>query len=250
MGGYAANRGNTLNVVVVNNTTYQGTGGEIQLQYNCNGITIKNNILYARTGQPYVSNSGGNNTNVTVDNNIYFGASGTSPGSYPDARARFVNPLLVAPYLDLHLLVGSPAIDAGINLGNDTQGHALSGDRDVDAEPRVQGSAVDIGADEFGVGAPLAVETPGRSQLALEGLRPNPATLELSVSFSLPQAGPATLTVLDVSGRELSVHEVGNLGPGPHVVRLDDRTGIPPGIYWLRLTQAGRSRVSRGAVLR
>jgi hypothetical protein len=154
IGGYAAARGDARNVVVVNNTTYQGTNGEIELQYNCDGITIKNNILYARAGQSYISNSGGNNTSVMVDNNIYFGASATSPGPFPDARARFVNPLLVSPYADLHLRAGSPAINAGINLGNDAQGQPLSGSSDVDGRPRVQGSAIDIGAHEFASGGP------------------------------------------------------------------------------------------------
>jgi len=149
MGGYASNRGDAHNVVVVNNTTYQGTGGEIELQYNCDGVTIKNNILYAGTGQPYILNGGGNNTNVTVQNNVYFGASNTSPGSYPDASARFVNPLLVSPLTDLHLQSSSPAIGAGINLGNDAQGQPLSGVSDIDGKPRIQGGAIDIGAHEF-----------------------------------------------------------------------------------------------------
>src|SRR6266850_3704693 len=150
MGGYDASRGNAYNVVVVNNTTYQATNGEIELQYNCAGITIKNNILCARTAQPYISNGGGNNTNVVVANNVYFGASNTSSGAYPDARARFVNPLLVTPLTDLHLQAVSPAIDAGINLGNDAQGQPLSGASSIDGTPRVHGSAIDIGADEFG----------------------------------------------------------------------------------------------------
>lgn len=154
IGGYAATRGMAQNVAVVNNTTYQGTNGEIQLQYNCDLITIKNNILYARTGQPYISNGGGNNTNIVVGNNIYFGASNTSPGSFPDPIARFVNPLLVNPYADLHLLSSSPAIDAGINLGNDGQGQPVSGVSDIDGQPRVRGGAINIGAHEFAIGVP------------------------------------------------------------------------------------------------
>jgi len=153
MGGYDATRGDAHNVVVVNNTTYQGTYGEIVLQYNCDGITIKNNVLSARSGQAYISNGGGNNTNVTVDNNIYFGAGNTSAGPYPDARARFVDPLLVSPYADLHLRAGSPAIDAGIDLGNDARGQPLSGISDIDGRPRVQGNAINIGAHEFAAGA-------------------------------------------------------------------------------------------------
>src|SRR5437773_6261894 len=149
MGGYASNRGNAQNVVAVNNTTYQCANGDIELQYNCDGITIKNNILDAMAGQPYIFNGGGNNTNVTVGNNVYFGASSTPPGSYPAASARFVNPLLVTPLTDLHLQAASPAIDAGINLGNDAQGQPLSGASDIDGTPRVHGSVIDIGAHEF-----------------------------------------------------------------------------------------------------
>ena len=251
MGGYASNRGNAVNVVVVNNTTSQGTDGEILLQYNCNGITIKNNILYARTGRFYISNGGGNNTNIAVDNNVYFGASNTSPGSYPDARARFVNPLLVSPLVDLHLLVGSPAIGAGINLGNDPQGQPLSGASDIDGGPRVQGSAIDIGAHEFVVGGTLAVRlSPEPFEFALEGPRPNPTVAELNVAFTLPQAGPAALRLLDAAGRELTVREVGSLGPGRHLVRLDEAIRTPPGVYWLRLSQGKRSLVRRAVVVR
>ena len=153
MGGYDASRGSALSVIVVNNTTYQATYGEIMLQYNCNGITIKNNILVAGAGQTYIANGGGNNTNVVVDNDIYYGA-GTSPGDYPDAHARFVNPLLVAPYLDLHILAGSPAIDTGVDLGNDAQGRPIAGVMDIDGMPRVQGSAINVGAHEFSLAVP------------------------------------------------------------------------------------------------
>src|SRR5580765_7229911 len=210
MGGYDSSRGNAYNVVVLNNTTSQGTDGEILLQYNCDAITIKNNILDARSGCFYISNGGGNNTHVTVDNNIYFGASTSSPGSYPDAHKRFVNPLLVSPLTDLHLLAASPAIGAGINLGNDAQGQPLSGAMDIDARPRVQGSAIDIGAHEFGV--TVGVEPAARIDFALGGFQPNPAGAVLNVAFVLPRAEPATLRLLDVSGRELAMREVGSLG--------------------------------------
>ena len=149
LGGYAANRGSVVDVVVANNTTYRSTDVELELQYNCDRIGIRNNIFYARAGQAYISNGGGNNLDITVDHNLYYGASSTSPGSFPDAHARFVDPLLAGPYADLHLLAGSPAIDAGIDLGNDAAGQPLSGAFDIDGRSRVLGSAINLGAHEY-----------------------------------------------------------------------------------------------------
>jgi len=141
LGGYAANKGNAVDCVLVNNTTYQGSGGEIVLQNNCHGITIKNNIL-VRTDPSvgYIVQWGKNNTNVVVNNNLYFGGSTTSPGAWPDDAALFVDPQLVNAYRDLHIQSTSPAIDRGVSVD--------AGSLDIDGQPRVQGLAIDLGADE------------------------------------------------------------------------------------------------------
>ncbi len=141
MGGYAANKGKAVDCVLVNNTTYQGHGGEVVVQNNCNGITIKNNIL-VRTDSSvgYLVQWGKNNTNMTIDNNLYFGGSATSPGAWPDAAALFADPQLVNTYLDMHIASTSPAIDRGVGVN--------AGTLDIDGQPRVQGSAIDLGADE------------------------------------------------------------------------------------------------------
>ncbi|HTK32051.1 MAG TPA: T9SS type A sorting domain-containing protein [Candidatus Saccharimonadaceae bacterium] len=88
------------------------------------------------------------------------------------------------------------------------------------------------------------------TMLSLEGLRPNPASGPLSVSFALPNASPASLEVLDVSGRRILQRDVGSMGAGSHVVRLDEGSGLSPGIYWLRLRQGPRALLARGAVVR
>lgn len=152
-GGYASSRGNAAGIVIVNNTTWQGAGGEVVLQHNCDGVVIRNNIFVARSGGSYLENSGSNNRNITVDNNLYFGAGG-SPGSWPDARARFADPRLAGAPADLHLLSGSPAIDAGVE---GTPGQ--SGTRDVDGQARVAGARIDLGADESG--APVGLRPAG-----------------------------------------------------------------------------------------
>jgi len=86
--------------------------------------------------------------------------------------------------------------------------------------------------------------------LALEGLRPNPAVGEPVVSFTLPSAAPAQLQVLDVTGRVWLAREIGALGAGKHLIRLSEAGSVPPGMYWLRLNQGGRSLLARGVVVR
>jgi len=248
MGGYASNRGDAYNVTVVNNTTYQATFGEIVLQYNCDVITIKNNILCARSGQTYISNDGGSNTHVVVANNVYFGASNSSPGSFPDARALFVNPLLVSPLTDLHLLVGSPATGAGINLGNDAQGQPLSGASDIDGSPRVQGGAIDVGADELGSGV-LDVE-PSRATGAVVSLvAPTPVRGATTVHYALRSPARVTLTVYDLQGRVMDTpvdREIQEAGS--HDVSLQAHLW-PAGCYFLRLTAPGAALTRRMIVL-
>ena len=94
------------------------------------------------------------------------------------------------------------------------------------------------------------VDVPVSLTLALEGARPNPAVGPLTVAFTLPRAEPATLELLDVSGRQVLAREVGDLGPGSHVLRLGECNCTPPGMYWLRLAQAGRSLVKRAVLMR
>ena len=85
--------------------------------------------------------------------------------------------------------------------------------------------------------------------LSLGGGRPNPARHELIVSFTLPSAEHAILELVDVTGRRLSMEEVGALGPGSHVVSIKTARALPTGLYWVRLTQSGRTLTIRGAVV-
>jgi len=141
MGGYAAGKGNAVDITVVNNTTYKGKDCEIAVQFNSSNVIIKNNILVANQGKTYVEQWGKNNTNIAVQNNLYFGASTNSPGDWSDTKSKFANPLLVNPYNDLHISNNSPAINVGLNLG------AIMGNKDIDNQNRTNGT-VDIGADE------------------------------------------------------------------------------------------------------
>ncbi len=94
------------------------------------------------------------------------------------------------------------------------------------------------------------VDVPRSLMLALEGAHPNPAVDYLNAAFALPSGDQATLDILDIMGRRVVEREVGQLGPGRHVVRLEVGARVPPGLYWLRLSQGGRSLVARAIVIR
>lgn len=93
------------------------------------------------------------------------------------------------------------------------------------------------------------IEVPVALEFALHGFQPNPArTGVASVAFTLPDAAPARLEVLDIAGRRVAHYDAGALGAGRHVLRI----GIPaaPGVYLIRLRRDSESRVVRGVLTR
>jgi hypothetical protein len=166
IGGYDELRGSTENCVIVNNTFYnnytQGDwGAELYVQFDTRNNIIKNNIFFANSDRRFIESWSPVMTDNTVDSNLYFAAGGGTDGTwiwksveyatfadYQSASGNDANGLagvdprfvsLTTP--NLHLKASSPAIDRGENL-------AASGTVDIDGQPRIQGAAIDIGADE------------------------------------------------------------------------------------------------------
>jgi len=113
--------------------------------------------------------------------------------------------------------------------------------------------------DDFGRCAVSSVElevrdatavAPIAAAFALESSAPNPAHGELALRFTLPDARPATLSLIDVAGRRVATREVGTLGSGHHVVRFADLARLAPGVYLARLEQAGRRASMRVVIAR
>lgn len=100
---------------------------------------------------------------------------------------------------------------------------------------------------------PSAVGDRELSAIALSRPSPNPARGPIEVTFALPAAGHARLTVLDVQGRTVASLWDGALPAGEHRIRWDGRAGgarAPLGLYFLRLDALGERRTQRLAIAR
>lgn len=223
-GGYEAKRGNAVNITIVNNTTFEGADGELALQFNCNNIVIKNNIFYAKSNQSYLQNWGSNNLNITVNNNLYYGENISSPGDWADTNAKYVNPQLVNGAANMHIGPTSPAINAGIESGNSSNGTPVSGRLDIDNAARIVGDKIDIGADEYEI-ADMIVHNPDESVIVIY---PNPAINNITISS--PQiANQRTITICDITGKELITQQLKNKETQIDINKLNS------GIYMVKL---------------
>ena len=110
-----------------------------------------------------------------------------------------------------------------------------------------------LAAMQSNVGALVAgtppVQAPG-PRIALQGARPNPSLSGLSAAFTLPDAAAARLELTDLAGRRIVARDVGQMGPGEHVVSLTEGRRLPPGVYMLRLTRGDESLTARAVVIR
>lgn len=100
-------------------------------------------------------------------------------------------------------------------------------------------------------GSAVSVDPPPspRSVLALAGASPNPVLGDLTVAFTLPDASPARLELIDVAGRRVAVEEVGSLGAGSHRVRLGDAPRLGAGLYFVRLVSGTQRLTAKATVL-
>jgi len=85
------------------------------------------------------------------------------------------------------------------------------------------------------------VDVPLDAEFALGLISPNPSPRGFHVSYTLPNSAPATLELVDVTGRRVASLNVGGNGAGTHEADLGSAGEIKPGVYWVRLNQAGRS---------
>jgi len=98
--------------------------------------------------------------------------------------------------------------------------------------------------------APVGAVQPGVTAFSLRGFLSNPVRSDATVEFSLPDAAPAILEVLDVAGRRIARHDVGVLGAGVHRLAIPEVAALGPGLVFVRLARGDRALVTRGTRLR
>jgi parallel beta-helix repeat protein len=196
------------------------TGGDNML--------LMNNVIAGNTqiGVKRVSASS------LVSHNLFWGNATHYTGSIVESTTT----LIQDPYLDTdyHPEPGSPCIDAGaISI--------LWNGKKVGAGPYL-GVAPDLGAHEGPAGTTLSAPGPSHpSGLSLTQVRPNPSTKSVAISFTLVGPSAARIELVDLAGRKVLVRELGALGPGSHVVKLNEPRLLPAGVYVVRLVQGDRS---------
>ena len=89
-----------------------------------------------------------------------------------------------------------------------------------------------------------------RAGLALRGVWPNPARVAARVWFTLAEGPPARLELLDLAGRRVRSLELDGLGPGLHRADLEAVASLRPGLYLVRLSQAGHRATGKLVVTR
>jgi hypothetical protein len=89
----------------------------------------------------------------------------------------------------------------------------------------------------------VSLRVPDALRLALEPARPNPSSGRFTLSFVLPNAEPARIELLDVSGRRVHARMLDAARAGLQLLPLD--LDLAPGIYVARLTQSGHSVTTR-----
>ncbi|ANF95238.1 right-handed parallel beta-helix repeat-containing protein [Paenibacillus bovis] len=166
MGGYDEERGSTTDSQIVNNTLYHndtlGAGnGQLLIQYDTRRNVIRNNMMVAGDSGVLIYNEYTRNSGNKVDYNLYFAEDGITrsswiwkgeaysglqayrKGSGNDLHSLFADPQFVdAQNDDYHLQSSSPAVDSGyVDPG-------MRNSKDMDGQPRISGSAINIGADE------------------------------------------------------------------------------------------------------
>jgi len=101
------------------------------------------------------------------------------------------------------------------------------------------------GTEIIAVGDPIRMPPPG---LAVESLTPNPAARSVTLRMSVPRDGATDIEIFDVRGR-LVHRERRNIASPGRVSAIVDVAALPPGVYGVKVSQAGAASLATKLVL-
>jgi hypothetical protein len=229
--GAVINGVTTINGVAVA-TAADNFGGEVQLQ-NINGVTFKNNILYATSSKKaMVALSGFTVASFVSDYNLYFrdvntsfiidltGISfngNTTTGSYSPAQ------YTTQTSQDANASVGTPGfVNAGTNdfgltstalaknKGDVTYDSNASGTTDLDFDARKRDGRVDVGCYEYQSGSFKTTAPKENPVLPSFSIFPNPAINVVTINFG-KKVDYAVVSITDMNGKLLLNEKVSNI---------------------------------------
>jgi hypothetical protein len=174
--------GTLRNVDIFNNVIYGNRVDGMRISAeNVDYIAVKNNIFYSNGTHMDVSSS---LNNLDVSNNLYWQPTSIGDGATDD-HAVYDNPVFQnITNGDFHLTTGSPAIDAGIDVGIP-----------------YNGSAPDLGAFESGLSR---IDEPTGNlpdKFKLQQNYPNPFNNFTKIYYNLAFAVDVDLSLFDISGQ-------------------------------------------------
>jgi hypothetical protein len=125
----------------------------------------------------------------------------------------------------MHIASTSPAINAGIALGNDKNGNPISGTQDIDNQTRIIGGTIDIGADEYDATTMIA-----QNPVEYNGIKISPNPAKNNITIEIPQiVKEITLTISNINGKELTSQQIRDS------TTQIDISNLASGIYFVKL---------------
>lgn len=132
-------------------------------------------------------------------------------------------------------VTGPPTGDAFLEVvAHDTSGNA----------------GYDFSDSAFTIGGTAGVASSRPTVLELGPVRPNPSHGATVVGFALPHDARVHVTVHDVLGREVAVLADGAYAAGRYQLSWNGARELKAGLYFVRMTAAGRTLIHRVALIR
>ncbi len=266
IGGYDAQRGKTTNAKIINNTLYKnGTeedwGAEFFIQYYCENITFKNNIVFAGNNVPVIAKENATGSDFFFDKNIFY-AEGTPTWAWNgeyfyafddyrqnanlDSNSLFADPAFTEEIRNYkpEISASSVAVDFGEDFSAD-----IVGEYDFCGNPRFYGAALDAGAFEVNNGVGIRDEE-FPSDFVLYQNYPNPFNPITIIKYTIPDVETlhaTSLRIYNILGREIATLVNQKQLPGNYSVTFD-ASNLPSGVYFYTL-RAGEFSATKKMIL-